>query len=297
MAFHHIRGQSENILVDGCTFLEGVFLDFYHTDGTNFSIKNCMFNHGGLSLWESGNSGAIMGGLTGSSGANQVIGNEFGWEVDPGGADGCGYDFENSGDGITFQKNFVHNCAGSTRHFFEIETYGSPTGSGTFSNNRFIRLPKIGMFGQKHAAFTYTNNVDITTPLVPEPEYIFNSSNYTFRIVDNDTSAALYYTTDASLPTENSKRYLGENISLSKTCIINAKGFKNGFLPSVTHTKLWSIDSVGIGSLQQPTKIIRPTFSRTTTKIHNANGNFYNLLARKQSAVKANAIYVSPLSY
>jgi len=275
-SFYHLRGSLENVIIKGCTFTKGHYNQLYQHDAKNFDILNCMFDHNGDGYINRGNTGVIMGDLRGEAGENEIAGNEFGWTIDPGGWDEAGYDFEVSGDGITLRNNFFHdcygeailfmdlgptsttgftwnnllidnnlfvnNCNGSIHHKAEIDFWDGfhmNAGSGTISNNRFVRLPGVKMFSFIPSCFSYSNNVDVMTPLFTEPQFVLiDDKTNEFTLSCADLNASIYYSTDDSVPTQSSTHYTGGNISVTKSQIVNIKAFKDGYLPSVTNSQL-----------------------------------------------------------
>ena len=221
-----------------------------------------------------GTTSILTGSMTGGLNSSIVSDNEFAYQQDSHGNDGCAYDFETATAGITFRDNFVHDCfgesilfmpgvngkvidrpdiliennlfvkngTGSQLHKSEIDFLlkDGHIGDITIRNNRFIRLPNMEMIAPLPECVTAEENVDITTLLVETPDYAFDSAKNTFTLSCADLDAILYYTTDGSVPTCKSKRYTGREIPITKTTVVNCKAFREGYLPSRTCCKLVS---------------------------------------------------------
>ena len=257
-----------NVLIDGCTFTGGGYNSIYHTCAENFSITNNLWLHNGAGSIPVGNACIISGELTGGPDTNMVAGNEFGYMRDPGGADGCAYDFEIDTDGISFVRNFVHNCvgqavmimpeavcrdiriednifyknlSGTERHKGELALYGG--GTGTVANNIFQTRLRFSHFtkaidGCAEGLGIYGNKIkNIACLLLDTPECTFDSAANTAKL-SGPAGAALYYTTDGSVPTQSGILYQGEEIPVGQTMAINCKAFAQGRLPSITCSKV-----------------------------------------------------------
>ena len=273
----------KNILIDGCTYTEGLYNSVYQWPGVGktgerFSITNCMFYKNGAGDMPYGTTSVLTGSMSGEANSSIVSGNEFASQRDSHGNDGCGYDFETTAAGITFRDNFVHdcfgesilfmpgvngivlhreniliennlfvkNCTGSTLHKSEIDFLLRDGHSGdiTIRNNRFIRLPGIDMIAPKPDCVIDENNVDITTPLVETPEYVVDTTKNTLTLSCADPHAVLRFTTDGSVPTRDSEQYTGREIPITKTMVVNSKAFREGYLPSRTCCALVSPSTV-----------------------------------------------------
>jgi len=257
-----------NVLIDGCTITGSGYNSVYHTCATNFDIINSLWLDNGGGSIPVGNTCIISGELTGGKDCNMVSGNEFGFMKDPGGADGSAYDFEIDTDGISFVNNFVHNCYGqavmimpnavckdiriednifsknlteTTRHKGELALYGG--GTGTVANNVFqlrftnlFRLPKM-IDGDAKGLEIRGNCCKQTQRMTETPKCTFDETANTATL-SGAKDAALYYTTDGSVPTKESKLYAGETIPVTQTTVLNCKAFADGELPSISCSKL-----------------------------------------------------------
>jgi hypothetical protein len=260
-----------DILIDGCTFTEGLYNSVYQWRGSGrmserFSITNCMFYKNGAGDMPYGTTSICAGMITGERNANLVAGNEFAYQQDSHGNDGCGFDFETVADGITFRDNFTHdcfgesilfmpgvngniinrrniliednlfvnNCVASKHHRNEIDFIFQDGHGGdiTIRNNRFIRLPDTKMIAPVPDCVVLENNVDITDEPVATPEYAFDATKNTVTLSCPDKQAVLYYTTNGSVPTRNSRKYTGQEIPITKTTVVDGKAFRDGYLPS-----------------------------------------------------------------
>jgi hypothetical protein len=227
-----------------------------------------MFYKNGAGDMPYGTTSILTGFMTGERDSSIVSDNEFASQRDSHGNDGCAYDFESSAGGITFRNNFIHdcfgesilfmpgvngnvinrdnvliennlfvkNCTGSKLHRSEIDFIlkEGHTGDITIRDNRFIRLPDIGMIAPVPECVIHENNTDTTDPLVETPEYVFDAAKKTVTLSCTDSSAVLYFTTDGSVPTRKSERYSGQEIPVTKTMVVNCKAFRDGSLPSRT---------------------------------------------------------------
>ncbi|MCL2513269.1 MAG: chitobiase/beta-hexosaminidase C-terminal domain-containing protein [Oscillospiraceae bacterium] len=276
-----------NVLIDGCTFTGGGYNSIYHTEATKFDIKNSLWLDNGLGEIGVGNTCIISGELTGGPDTNIVSGNEFGYMRDPGGADGCAYDFENNTDGISFINNFVHNCYGqaimimphatncrdiriennifyrnlseTNRHKGELALYGG--GTGTVAGNIF-ELRFRGLFNPLKmtdgaaAGLDMSNNVkkNITGNLLKTPVCVIDNIAKTAKLTSSE-GADIYYTTDGSVPTKSGMLYQNEEISVSKTTVINCKAFAEGRFPSITGSFLIAPGGEASGLNPSPDKL------------------------------------------
>ena len=261
----------KNILIDGCTFTGGLYNSVYQWPGADktgerFSIVNCMFYKNGAGDMPYGTTSILTGSMSGEPNSSIVSGNEFASQQDSHGNDGCAYDFESTAAGITFRDNFIHdcfgesilfmpgvngnvlhrdgiliednlfvnNCVGSKLHRSEIDFIlkDGHEGDITIRNNRFIRLPDTGMISPMPDCVIDENNADITVPLVETPEYVFDATKNTLTLSCADPHAVLYFTTDGSVPTQNSEQYAGQEIPVTKTMVVNGKAFRESYLPS-----------------------------------------------------------------
>ncbi len=193
----------------------------------------------------------------------------------PGSPDGCGYDFEVSTGDVTFRNNFVHDSYGEAvlfmgdrvqqnlifdNNIFKDNTRFSPrwpctvslpvsvTGSGIFSHNVFYLWPGKTAFGSidqpkgkvlRPTSFTYLDNNKhpvkpfVAMPMVKRIEYRAGERIYTLDC--KTKGVTIRYTTDASLPTQNSPIYR-KPIVMRRTGELNAKAFKNGYYPSYVNS-------------------------------------------------------------
>ena len=256
------------VLIDGCTFTGGGYNSIYHTCATGFSITDSLWLHNGGGVIPVGNACIISGELTGGPDTSMVAGNEFGYMRDPGGADGCAYDFEIDTDGISFVGNFVHNCfgqaimimpeavcrdiriednifyqnlSGTERHKGELALYGG--GTGTVANNIFQTRLRFSHFTKAiegdAKGLVFQNNLvkNISCLLLETPECAFDPLTNTAAL-SGPAGAMLYYTTDGSVPTQASALYRGEDIPVEQTIALNCKAFAEGHLPSITCSKV-----------------------------------------------------------
>ncbi len=100
------------------------------------------------------------------------------------------------------------------RVFFTTPTKGAANGTGCSS---YVTKPEFSA-----AAGIYTESI-------------------TVELLSHE-NAAIYYTTDGSVPTTSSKRYSGA-ITVDKTCVIRAKAFADGKISSDTVTATYFIDT------------------------------------------------------
>jgi len=253
-----------DVLLDGCTFIQGLYNSVFHTYAENYDITNCLWMGNGTGVFPAGLTCIIAGALTGGPDTNLVSGNEFGFEDDASGRDGCAYDFEIDTDGVTFVNNFAHNgygeamlmmgdaacrdiriegnifyrnLGGTPNHHAELALYGS--GSGTIKNNIY-ELRWRGPFfrtkfldGGKGLRQCGNKRVDIANSLLATPACAFDPVRGTATL-SGPAGAALYYTTDGSVPTQSGALYRGEEIPVGQTTVINCKAFAQGRLPSIT---------------------------------------------------------------
>ncbi len=80
---------------------------------------------------------------------------------------------------------------------------------------------------------------------VTEPAFSLDAGVYSEEIkveICAQSGAAVYYTTDGSIPTINSKRYNGA-ISVNETCVLRARAFSDGCISSDTVTATYFIDA------------------------------------------------------
>jgi len=257
-----------DVRIDGCTFTDGGYNSIYHTCATNFSITDSLWLHNGGGSIPVGNACIISGELTGGPDTNMVAGNEFGFTRDPGGADGCAYDFEIDTDGISFVNNFVHNgygqaimimpeavcndiriednifyhnLSGTERHKGELALYGG--GTGLVKNNIFQTRLRFTHFtkaieGDARGLSIHGNRIkNIACLLLDTPVCTFDPVTNTAALA-GPAGAALRYTTDGSVPTQASALYRGEGIIIEQTTVINCKAFRKGRLPSITCSRV-----------------------------------------------------------
>ena len=260
--------SQENWLFDGCTIAHNSFNSVYQNSTRKFDIINSVFVYG--YPWEyhpNGSTMVLAGGLeVDATGRNVVTNNEFGWAGDyPGRPDGCGYDFEAGTSGVTFQRNFIHNSFGeavlfmggyghkdlicdgnifrnnvrfSTRWHEEVTVSGNG-GNGVFSNNQFFSRLGIKAFAGKPKGFTFTNNDEqskgdfVEIPLITHIER--GAGERTYTLASRTPGANIRYTLDGSLPTTSSKLYAGP-VKIHRSGVLNAKAFKEGFLPSYVNS-------------------------------------------------------------
>jgi len=263
-----------DVLMDGCTFMEGLYNSVFHTYAENYDITNCLWMNNGLGTFPAGLTCIIAGALTGGPDTNLVSGNEFGFENDASGRDGCAYDFEIDTDGITFVNNFAHNgygeamlmmgdatchdiriednifyrnLGGTPNHHAELALYG--TGAGTIKNNIYELRCRGPFFWTKFLdggkGFKQSDNkkVNITKNLLDTPTCAFDADTGTVTL-SGPEGAQLRYTTDGSVPTRESALYMGGDIPVRQTTVVNCKAFAEGYLPSITCSKLVTL-SVG----------------------------------------------------
>ncbi|MCL2159455.1 MAG: chitobiase/beta-hexosaminidase C-terminal domain-containing protein, partial [Oscillospiraceae bacterium] len=193
-------------------------------------------------------------------------GNEFAFQQDSYGNDGCAYDFEFTAENITFRDNFIYdcygeailfmpgvngnvimreniviednlfinNCAGSKVHRSEISFIlkDGYDGDITIRNNRFMLVPKIRTIFPVPKCIIDENNMEIADAIIETPEYIFDAASKTIAFSCADPDAVLYFTTDGSVPTQKSEKYTGQKIEITKTTVVNCKAYKSGYLPS-----------------------------------------------------------------
>ncbi len=259
-------GTTGSVTYDGNTLSHTSLNQVHQVGATDFDITNCVFVYNypwRFDKW--GTTQVMNGNLPGRPNSRyEVIDNEFGWPGDyPGSPDGCGYDFEATTVGVTFQHNFVHNSYGEAVLFmggfhqqdvlfdgniFRDNVRFSPrwdctiylpmnlTGNGTFSNNVLYLWPGKKGFSDKPTCFTYSGNDEhptkpfVAMPLVTHIDYRPGARTYT--LASATPGAAIRYTLDGSLPNPTSPRYDRPIVIQQRSGVLNAKAFREGFYPS-----------------------------------------------------------------
>lgn len=268
-AFFSNGGRRADVVFDRDTISHGSLNQVYQSEAEGFDILNCVFVYNYPWRYDRfGITQVIAGNLDSHPGVrNTVKNNEFGWPGDyPGSPDGCGYDFEVSTSGVTFQNNFVHNSYGeavlfmgdrqqdgmlfadnlfrdnvrfSPRWDCTIALFPNMRGSGTFRNNTFYLWPGKKAFASRPACFTYEGNDErptkpfVAMPLVTHIGHAGGARVYTFACAT--PGATIRYTTDASLPTATSPVYT-RPIVVRRSGVLNVKAFKPGYWPSYVNS-------------------------------------------------------------
>lgn len=258
-----------DVVLDHDTISHGSMNQVFQSETQGFDILNCVFVYNYPWRYDSyGITQVIAGNLAGGPGIHyNVRNNEFGWPGDyPGSPDGCGYDFEVSTNGVTFQNNFVHNSYGeavlfmggmrqqnllfadnlfrdnvrfSPRWDCTIALFTNMSGSGVFRNNTFYLWPGKKAFASKPACFTYEGNDErptkpfVAMPLVTRIGNVGGARVYSFACAT--PGATIRYTTDAGLPTEASPVYT-RPIVVRRSGVLNVKAFKRGYWPSYVNS-------------------------------------------------------------
>ncbi len=90
-------------------------------------------------------------------------------------------------------------------------------------------------FGKENSVIVYTPKT-LSKPVVSVAGGVY-SKNQVIIIYSPDNNTQIYYTTDGSIPTENSKLYTAP-ISVSTSTILKYRAYKSGYVPSdvVTHS-------------------------------------------------------------
>ncbi len=269
LAFFNGGVNRGDVVFDRDTISHGSYNQVFQSETRGFDILNCVFAYNYPWRYDKfGITQVIAGNLEGGPGVHyDVRNNEFGWAGDyPGSPDGCGYDFEVSSNGVTFQNNFVHNSYGeavlfmggmrqqnmlfadnvfrdnvrfSPRWQCTIALFPSVTGSGTFRNNALYLWPGKKAFESKPTCFTYENNDEhptkpfVAMPLVTHIGHAGSARVYTFSCAT--PGATIRYTTDAGLPSASSPVYT-RPIVVKRSGVLNVKAFKSGYWPSYVNS-------------------------------------------------------------
>ena len=163
---------------------------------------------------------------------------------------------------------FYRNLVGTDMHNSEVGLYGKGTGVvvGNIYEYRkgrefvnYVRPRGIvtifkEMEGNK-SGFLVADNVqkNLSALMLTPPIFAFNAggeamaeggATASYLTLLGPVGAHLYYTTDGSVPTKDSTRYLGEAIVVHKTTVINVKAFRDGYMESYTETIILSPDGV-----------------------------------------------------
>lgn len=262
-------GIRSDITFDGDTISHGSLNQVYQSEALGFDILNCVFVYNYPWRYDRfGITQVIAGNLEGGPGIHYIVrNNEFGWPGDyPGSPDGCGYDFEVSTNGVTFQNNFVHNSYGeavlfmgdrrqenmvfadnlfrnnvrfSPRWDCTIALFPNMQGNGTFRNNTFYLWPGKKAFASRPSCFTYEGNDEHPTkpfvemPLVTRIQSRGGARVYSFAC--STPGATIRYTTDGSLPNASSPVYR-RPIAVRRSGVLNVKAFKPGYWPSYVNS-------------------------------------------------------------
>jgi len=108
-----------------------------------------------------------------------------------------------------------------------------------FQIGRLTKGISKGIYDGKYVLFNKTtlggeNSKDYSLGYTNEPVFLNNGgyvdSKTKIKLVSED-GADIFYTTDGSMPTRNSKKYSGE-ITINNTTVIRAIAYKEGYLPS-----------------------------------------------------------------
>ena len=104
----------------------------------------------------------------------------------------------------------------------------------------------------EYAPYSYTEQPTVSIPYIANDLDLFEGE-ITAELKSTTPEAVIHYTLDGSEPDENAPVY-SEPFVLKETTIINAKGYKKGFVPSRTY------------SIQATKAVLRPALSIQPTK-------------------------------
>ncbi len=132
----------------------------------------------------------------------------------------------------------AYNLNGTTLRNVEFDFYGSVSGNGGISNNKFFLRAGKSNFSSQPPCFTYSNNTNPSTPFAAQP--IASVSGNICTVTCATSGATIRYTTDGSVPTSSSATVSnGGTITVSDlTSVVNVKAFAAGYNPSSTTTRL-----------------------------------------------------------
>ncbi len=127
----------------------------------------------------------------------------------------------------------------ATKYTFEGSAKGEVVISYTQTSSKAIYIKSI--------AITYVTESYVAAPGLPE-SCNFTESEKSIEIINNDSEATVYYTTDGDTPTKNSAVY-SEPFSISETTTVKAIAIRGNYcseIVSATYTKVSEEDYVNV---------------------------------------------------